>query len=134
MRLTVRPGVFSVVRLGPRSAVPRWATAGGVYSVTRTETELSIVCRSDRVPARVRRREDGFRCLAVAGPIDFDAVGVIASLTAPLAKARIPILAISTFDTDLLFVREERLGHAIRALSRAGHRVPGIGRGAAGVE
>ena len=39
------------------------------------------------------------------------------------ARARIPILAISTFDTDLLFVRDPHLTSAVRALERAGHRV-----------
>jgi hypothetical protein len=59
----------------------------------------------------------------VNGPLPFDAVGVLSSLTRPLAAARIPILAISTFDTDLLFVRHPQLAAAIRALRRAGHRI-----------
>ena len=122
LALTLRPGVFSIVRLGPRAKVPVWATRSGLVSVTRTESELSIVCNGDRVPAGVRR-EDGFRCLEVNGPLPFDAVGVLASLTRPLAGARIPILAISTFDTDLLFVRQRQLAAAIRALRRAGHRI-----------
>ncbi len=69
------------------------------------------------------RREDGFRRLEVAGPLDFDDTGVLASLASPLARARIPILTISTFDTDYLFVRQERLAGAVAALERAGHRI-----------
>ena len=76
------------------------------------------------MPAGVRR-EDGFRCLAVRGPFAFDVVGVLASLAAPLARAQIPILAISTFDTDYLFVRQTHLARAVRALRRAGHVVSG---------
>jgi hypothetical protein len=114
--------VFSIVRLGPQAQVPVWATRSGLVSVTRTESGLSIVCIGDRVPAGVRR-EDGFRCVEVNGPLPFEAVGVLASLTRPLAAARIPILAISTFDTDLLFVRQPQLAAAIRALRRAGHRI-----------
>ncbi|MEP6471019.1 MAG: ACT domain-containing protein [Acidobacteriota bacterium] len=34
-----------------------------------------------------------------------------------------PILAISTFDTDYVLVREKRLPAAIRALEGAGHSV-----------
>ena len=82
------------------------------------------MCRERRVPAGVRR-EDGFRCLAVRGPFAFEAVGVLASLAAPLARARIPILAISTFDTDYLFVRQVHVARAIRTLRRAGHVVSG---------
>lgn len=80
------------------------------------------MCRQERVPARARR-EDGFRCLVVAGTLDFDVTGVLSSLAGPLARARIPILAISTFDTDLFFVRGPQLTSAVRALERAGHRV-----------
>ena len=124
LRLAVRPGRFAVLRLPARARLPRWALAGPFHSITRTASELSIVCRENRVPAGVRR-EEGFRCLAVRGPLAFDAVGVLAALAAPLACARIPILAISTFDTDYLFVREAHLARAVRALRSAGHVVSG---------
>jgi uncharacterized protein len=120
--LIARPGSFSIVRLGPRARVPRWARDGTVHSITRTPSELSIVCRLRRAPPRVRR-EDGFRCLEVVGPLPFEATGILASLASPLARAGVPILAISTFDTDLLFVRRERFDDAAAALTRAGHRI-----------
>lgn len=124
LRLRVRPGRFAVVRLSARAPLPRWALAGPFHSITRTATELSIVCREGRVPAGVRQ-EDRFRCLEVEGPFAFDAVGILASLAAPLARARIPILAISTFDTDYLFVRQVHLARAVRALRRVGQVVSG---------
>jgi uncharacterized protein len=120
LELTILPGLFSVVRLGPRAKVPGGLT--GFHSVTRTRRELSIVCRTDRA-TRAGRREDGFRCLEVAGPLPFEATGILAALATPLSRARIPIVAISTFDTDYLLVREERLASAVRALERAGHAV-----------
>ena len=122
LRLSVRPGRFAVVRLAARASVPKWASSGRFHSITRTGKELSIVCPEGRVPAGVRR-EVGFRCLEVEGPFEFDAVGVLASLTAPLARARVPILAISTFDTDYLLVRDIHFADATRALERAGHVV-----------
>jgi len=120
LELTILPGLFSVVRLGPRAKVPGGLT--GFHSVTRTRRELSIVCRTDEA-TRAGRREDGFRCLEVAGPLPFEATGILTALATPLSRARIPILAISTFDTDYLLVREERLASAVRALERAGHAV-----------
>lgn len=57
------------------------------------------------------------------GPLPFDATGVLASLASPLARAGVPILAISTFDTDLLFVRKDHFDDAVAALTRAGHRI-----------
>ena len=46
-------------------------------------------------------------------------------LRSPLAAARIPVFAISTYDTDLLLVRERDLAPARAALEAAGHEVRG---------
>jgi hypothetical protein len=69
--------------------------------------------------------ERGWRALALRGPIPFDAVGVIAALTEPLARFGIAVFVISTHDTDRLLVRHERLAHAIEALRLAGFTVEG---------
>jgi len=58
--------------------------------------------------------------LQVDGPLDFSQVGILSSLAAPLAAAGISIFAISTFDTDFLFVKQASLAKALRALKRAG--------------
>src|SRR4029079_1225153 len=38
--LTLRPGSYSIVRLGPRAKIPAWAAGDGLSSVTRTRSEL----------------------------------------------------------------------------------------------
>jgi hypothetical protein len=120
--LAVLPGTFAVARLAPGAGVPAWALEGTVTSITRTPDELSIVCRSDAVPGDVQA-ERGWRAIRVAGTIDFALTGILASVLAPLAAARISIFAVSTFDTDFVLVREAALGRALAALSAAGHRV-----------
>ncbi|MGZ4290254.1 MAG: ACT domain-containing protein [Gaiellaceae bacterium] len=122
MRLTVHGDRYAVVSLDPGAEVPAWATAGPVSSVTRTESELSIVCREDVVPAAASA-ERGWRVLEVAGPLDFTLTGVLASLAAPLAAAEITLFALSTFETDYLLVRERDLSRATDALRAAGHTV-----------
>src|SRR5438309_1907729 len=59
-------GRFAVCKLPPGSAIPAWATAGDVFSVTHTAEELSVVCRQEMVPAGTQA-EVGWRCLRVAG-------------------------------------------------------------------
>ena len=61
--------------------------------------------------------------MKVAGPFALSAVGVLAALATPLAKASISLFVISTFDTDYLLVSEKQLHAAIAALRDAGHRV-----------
>jgi hypothetical protein len=118
--LTLLPSRFSVSILPPDSAIPAWAATGEVVSITRTDEELSIVCEESRVPADMQA-ERGWRCLKVAGPIDFSQVGVVASLAGPLAEAEIPIFVISTYLTDYLLVKEESLQKSIECLQSAGH-------------
>lgn len=90
--------------------------------MVRTAAETTVVCAEETVPGDVRA-ERGFRALAVAGPLDFALTGVLAALALPLAEAGVSIFAVSTYDTDHVLVREERLEEAVAALRAAGHRV-----------
>ena len=120
--LTVEAWDLAVSRFPTDAAVPDWATRGPFHAVTRTPTELSIVCAAADVPGDVRS-EKGWRCFSLAGPIPFEETGVLLSIAAPLAAAGIGIFAVSTFDTDYVLVPGPRLADAVRALESAGHRV-----------
>jgi hypothetical protein len=125
MRLDLQllPDLFAVCRLGPADLVPGWASAPGTLMVlARTAEELSIVCDQRVVPDGVRA-ERGFRALVLSGPLPFDTIGILATITGVMAAAAIPLLAISTFDTDYVLVRDERVDAASRALRAAGHSV-----------
>jgi hypothetical protein len=115
-------GAFAVCRLTADAPLPTWATAGEFLSITRTAGELSIVCPEEAVPQGVQC-ERGWRCLRVAGPLEFSLVGVLASLAVPLAEAGISIFVVSTFDTDYLLVKEEKQQQAAEVLRQAGHTV-----------
>jgi len=121
LRLTVLEGEYSVWRLDA-DAPPPEVEAGGFLSITRTNDELSVVSPSSAVPAGVTA-EAGWRCLRVEGPLPFELTGVLAALSAPLARAEIPIFVVSTFDTDYLLVRSHDLERACDALHEEGHSV-----------
>lgn len=122
LHLSLLDGHMSVCRLEPTSEIPDWAATGDFFSVTRTTDELSVVCPEGSVPED-GRCEGGWRALKLAGPFEFSEVGVLASVTTPLAEAGVPIFAISTFDTDYVLVKEERLDLAVAALRRRSHEV-----------
>jgi uncharacterized protein len=122
LELNLLPERFAISRLSPNSVFPSWATQGAFYSVTRTCDELSIVAEESSVPAGTLS-ETGWRVLKVQGPFALSEVGVLASLAAPLAVARISMFIVSTFDTDYLFVTQEQLASAIAALDLAGHSI-----------
>jgi len=122
LTLAVLPDVIAVCRLEAGSAIPAWATSGRLFSITRTDDELAVVCLEALVPAGVRCERD-WRCLRVAGPIPFSAVGVLAALVAPLAEAGISVFSVSTFDTDYLLVKASDLDKTIAVLRETGHEV-----------
>jgi uncharacterized protein len=118
-RLTLLPQRFAFCRFPADSPLPVWVLHGGatVWSMTRTPTEFSLVCPEDDLPPSVDEHvERSWRAFALEGPIPFDVTGVIASLSAPLAAAGVPLSVISTYDTDLLFVRERDVERACGVL------------------
>jgi hypothetical protein len=122
LELSLLPERFAISRLAPTAPLPAWATQGAFYCVTRTCDELSIIVEEFRVPAG-NQSHTGWRVLKVHGPFLLSEVGVMASLTAPLADARISLFVVSTFDTDYLLVTQEQLASAVVALDRAGHSI-----------
>jgi hypothetical protein len=121
-RLNLDPldGLFAIAKLPPDAAIPSWASSGPFFSITRSADELSIVCPEAQVPSGVQA-ERGWRCVRVAGTMDFSVVGVLASLVGPLAEAGISVFAVSTFDTDYLLLKEAEWERAKERLVGAGH-------------
>lgn len=121
MNLSTHQERYAICRLSPDAPFPDWAR-GHFVSLSRTQDELSVVCQQDFVPKDVQQEGD-WVVLQVAGPMDLSIVGVLASLTKPLAEAKINLFAISTFDTDYLLVKSEKYQAAKAALEGAGHKI-----------
>ena len=119
-RYSVLQGRFAVCRLASDAAVPEWVAGAHFQSITRTANELSIVCEQSLVPVTIHAECD-WVCLQLQGPFPFEMTGVLAAILNPLADAEVGIIAVSTFDTDYVLVKEDRLQAAKDALLRAGH-------------
>jgi hypothetical protein len=53
--------------------------------------------------------------------LDFSLTGILADISAVLAKAEISIFALSTFDTDYILVKLEQISFANEALLASGY-------------
>ena len=91
--------------------------------IGKTGEENSLVCETSRVPANTTEREDDWRALRVAGKLDFALVGILAELSAVLARRNIGIFAVSTYNTDYIFLKNARFEEAVSALEKAGYPV-----------
>ena len=65
------------------SPIPAWADGEGFVSISRSDDELSIVCRAERIPSGVKQ-DTGWTCYKFIGPFAFDETGIVASVIGPL--------------------------------------------------
>ena len=91
--------------------------------LARTDEEISLVCPIDHCPACAKNRQDGWKCLRVAGVLDFSLIGILARIADCLAKARVPLFAVSTYNTDYILFREQHEPAALNALKAAGYDI-----------
>jgi uncharacterized protein len=118
--LTLLPGDYAICRLAPNAPDPTWAHDSPVGVIARTPDELSVLCASEIVPAGTQC-EAGWRLFKFQGPFAFTQTGILSAVLKPLAEARVGILAISTFDTDYVLVKDTNLSTAQDVLVAAGH-------------
>ena len=122
LKLQVLKGRFSIHRFAPDSALPDQIHESEFLAITRTTDELSVVC-SSAIQLQSGTSSTGWSCLKVPGPLDLDQTGVLAGMSTCLAEAGISIFAISTFDTDYILVRADKLESAEKALVTSGYTV-----------
>lgn len=120
VRLKRLDGSYAVCRLDAASTIPAWADGEGFVSISRSEDELSIVCRTERVPGDVKQ-DAGWACYKFVGPFAFDETGIVSSVIGPLSDAGIGIFVVSTFDGDHMLLKEADIGRAEPVLTGAGH-------------
>lgn len=122
MELKVLPYEFTVCKLTDAADVDLNAA---FCFAARTDEELSLVCRTEDTPAAATDREAGWRGVRIQGILDFSLVGILSAISGILADNGIGIFAVSTFNTDYVFVKAEDLGRALKALADAGYTLSG---------
>jgi hypothetical protein len=113
---------FAICLLPPDAPTPHWALNSNFFTISRTPEELSVIVSENQVPPELKC-EKHFRALKVKGPLEFNAIGILASLAGPLAEAGVSIIAISTYLTDYILVRQKDLEQAVKTLQTFGHTI-----------
>jgi uncharacterized protein len=108
--------------------LPLWALAVVADPATRfvqllrSPGEITVVCPRESIPATESGVEahGGYVALQLEGPFPLDAVGILKAFIAPLAEAKVPIFAISSFETDFVLIEAGRSKEAMEKLTVAG--------------
>lgn len=93
------------------------------FFIGKTDEELSLVCRTEDVPAKTAERDDGWRGFRIQGVLDFSLIGILSKLSGILADNKIGIFAVSTYNTDYILVKAENFERAMEVLEAAGYTV-----------
>ncbi len=106
---------FAIHSLPKNTEIPRQVFDAYIYFIAKTFDEISIV-----LPQSVKLTSDDveldWQALEVVGPLDFTLTGILSNISTVLANEKISIFAISTFDTDYILVKEDRIVAAVEAL------------------
>ena len=122
--LAVIDGEFTIHAFDPNSAIPGPVLNRDLFFIGKTEDTLSVV-----VPSSVNlvslESDKGWRALELLGPLELSMVGIMANLGTVLAKAKVSMFIVSTFDTDFFLVKADKLHDAVTALQEDGYTIVG---------
>ena len=115
-------GQFSVCKVSDYSKVD---LTRPFCFIEKTDEENSLVCETEAVPDNTTEREDGWKAFRIMGTLDFSLVGILAKISALLAKAEIGIFAISTYNTDYILTKEADYDRTLQILTENGYKTGG---------
>ena len=119
MNLKLLENKYKVVKLEPNENIPlEKILKEDIYSITRTDEELSIVARED-VDIKSDIEEKDWRMIKIDGTLDFSLIGILSKISTILANANI---SISTYNTDYILLKEDKIKEAIKVLKKNGYK------------
>ena len=119
--LSILEETYIIHKLDQSTNLPEELIECEFYSLSNSQEELSLVC-PEQMLIQSENSSPNWKCLKVAGPLDLNLTGILAGLSDTLAKAKISIFAISTFETDYVLIQKQVLETAKSALKSAGYQ------------
>jgi hypothetical protein len=124
LEFTVLKDLYSIYRLDKDYTKPEWADESDFYSLTRTNEELSVVCKHIDIKLPENALVDKYwRIFKIHGQIGLSQIGIIAHISDILRKGEISIFPIATYDTDYFLIKDNDIHKAIAVLENEGHIV-----------
>ena len=121
MELKILDNKLKVIKLKPNETVPEIVYKQEFYSITKTDEELSIVVDED-VNILSNVVEYNWKAIKIVGTLDFSLIGILSKISTILAQAEISIYAISTYNTDYILVKDDKLEKTTKVLEQNGYK------------
>ncbi|PFH52264.1 hypothetical protein AMATHDRAFT_140371 [Amanita thiersii Skay4041] len=130
LHLQVLSEPFFVVQLQAGGELPPCilkdltAGRGKFFSITRTDEEISLVGESYKWMPDDYKEQSTWSCIKITGPMEHSRLtnltGILTEFTAPLKAAKVPLFALSTWNTDYVLVPSAMAKDAVNALEKDG--------------
>lgn len=91
--------------------------------VGKTDEEISVICSTRYAPQETISRSDGWRAFRIQGQLDLTLIGVLSELTDVLARNKIGLMAVSTYNTDYVLVKAADLEKALVLLEDQDYKI-----------
>ena len=117
MNLKILDNKLKIIKLKEDFNIPNIVFEQDFYSITKTDEELSLVVNED-IEINCNAEEYNWRAIGIAGVLDFNLVGILAKISTILAKEEISIFVISTYNTDYILLKADKLDKAIKILKK----------------
>lgn len=89
--------------------------------VGKTDEEISLVCNSINAPENAIENDGGWKGFRIQGVLDFSLVGILSKISTILTQEGISIFALSTYNTDYILIKSDKLDCAVDSLTKAGY-------------
>ena len=119
--LSILEETYIIHKLAQRTNLPEELMGCEFYSLSNSQEEMSLVC-PEKILIQSENNSQNWKCLKVEGPLDLNLTGILARLSDTLAKVKISIFTISTFETDYVLIQKQVLETAKSALKSAGYK------------
>lgn len=120
MTLKIIPHNFSVCKVKSFDEI----NLESEYCFTgKTDEEFSLVCITENKPDDIIECEDNWKCFRIEGVLNFSLIGILSEISSLFAENKIGIFAVSTFNTDYIFTKNENFEKALKLLNDTGHNI-----------
>ncbi|KAI9021533.1 ACT domain-containing protein [Phycomyces nitens] len=94
------------------------------FTLSKTSSELSLILpAASKLVDEPHKTETDWRCFQVDAQMDFGLVGILATIVDPLRDNKIPVFVVSTYDTDYVLVKDDKVDKAASLLIEHGMKV-----------
>lgn len=86
--------------------------------IGKTDEEISVVCDEEYIPSDCIDISKNWKCIKIIGTLDFSLIGILSKISTILAENNIGIFVVSTYNTDYILVKQDKIDLAKKCLEK----------------